>query len=121
MRHAQVEPAAQLTSARTGTVRHRLFLSVPDGALTQLCLATSPKVSVCCRRGRTDRAARPPTRRAGALQVETDDIRGKYFVPIASEGTPSAFGQDAELGRRLWQFTEELLAAKGFALRPWSS
>ncbi|KAG0364844.1 hypothetical protein BC939DRAFT_418123 [Gamsiella multidivaricata] len=57
------------------------------GALTQLYLATSP-------------------------EVESQDIRGRYFIPIANELQPTAYAQDEELQEKLWKFSEELVREK---------
>ncbi|KAG0275389.1 hypothetical protein BGZ96_003820 [Linnemannia gamsii] len=54
------------------------------GALTQLYLATSP-------------------------EVESKDIRGRYFVPIANEIQPSTWARDEELQEKLWTFSENLV------------
>lgn len=32
---------------------------------------------------------------------------GKYFVPIATPATPSAYAQDRELAEQLWKLSEE--------------
>ncbi|BGP30779.1 hypothetical protein JCM10296v2_002536 [Rhodotorula toruloides] len=53
-----------------------------EGAKTQLYLAASPEVS-------------------------EKDYRGKYFVPIATPATPSAYAQDRELAEQLWKLSEE--------------
>ena len=55
-------------------------LSVPDGALTQLFLATSPK-------------------------VESEGIRGRYFVPVAKEIPPNKLVTE-ELAAKLWDWTD---------------
>ena len=74
---------------------HRLFaLSPVQGAMTQLYVATHP-------------------------DIEAKGIVGRYFVPIAKESTTSALGNDGELGKKLWAYTEELLKEKlGDAYKP---
>lgn len=62
-----------------------VFLQPPEGALTSLYLATSP-------------------------EVEAQNIRGKYFHPIAIETKMPAFAEREELQNDLWRFTEELIA-----------
>ncbi|KAG0304244.1 hypothetical protein BGZ98_005756 [Dissophora globulifera] len=57
------------------------------GALTQLYLATSP-------------------------EIEEQDIRGRYFVPIAKEIDPSPYARDEELQEKLWTFSEKLYKDK---------
>ncbi|KAG0215360.1 hypothetical protein BGX28_000100 [Mortierella sp. GBA30] len=57
------------------------------GSLTQLYCATSP-------------------------EIEEKDIRGRYFIPIANELTPSAYAQDEELQEKLWEFSEKLVKEK---------
>ena len=60
-----------------------------DAALTSLFLAVSPAV------------------RAGR-------VSGRYFHPIAREAVPDAHARDAALQTRLWEMTEEFVAARGF-------
>ncbi|KAF9342947.1 hypothetical protein BGX26_006526 [Mortierella sp. AD094] len=57
------------------------------GALTQLYVATSP-------------------------EIVNEDIRGRYFVPIANEIQPSAYAQDEALQEKLWAFSEKLVKEK---------
>ena len=57
-----------------------------DGALTPLFLSTSPT-------------------------VETEDIRGQYYAPIAVPAQPSALGTDIAMAQKLWQQSEQLVAA----------
>ncbi|KAF9128892.1 hypothetical protein BGX30_014149 [Mortierella sp. GBA39] len=57
------------------------------GALTQLYVATSP-------------------------EIESKDIRGRYFVPIANEIQPSAYALDEALQEKLWAFSEKLVKEK---------
>ncbi|KAG0226608.1 hypothetical protein BGW41_004129 [Actinomortierella wolfii] len=74
--------------AKMVAVATNCFAKSPKKAcLTQLYLATSP-------------------------EVETLDIRGRYFVPIAHEIRPHKWAQDAKLQDRLWQFSEELMREK---------
>ncbi|RKO89694.1 hypothetical protein BDK51DRAFT_25331, partial [Blyttiomyces helicus] len=66
-------------------------LAIPpsEGALTSLYLATSP-------------------------DIETNDVRAKYFVPIASERTDlsSEVSKDETLAEKLWAFSEKLVEEK---------
>ncbi|KAF9365448.1 hypothetical protein BGX34_009973 [Mortierella sp. NVP85] len=57
------------------------------GALTQLYLATSP-------------------------QIENNNIRGRFFIPIANEILPSSYARDEELQEKLWDFSEKLVREK---------
>ncbi|KAG0364845.1 hypothetical protein BC939DRAFT_498047 [Gamsiella multidivaricata] len=57
------------------------------GVLTQLYLATSP-------------------------EIESRDIRGRYFIPIANEIQPSSYAHDEELQEKLWAFSEDLVREK---------
>jgi len=61
-----------------------LSLSVDQGALTQLYLATSP-------------------------EIQNKDIRGRYFIPIANEIQPSEYARDEALQEKLWAFSEDLV------------
>ncbi|KAG0325228.1 hypothetical protein BGZ99_000943 [Dissophora globulifera] len=56
-------------------------------ALTQLYLASSP-------------------------EIEEQNIRGRYFIPIANEIEPSAYARDEELQEKLWIFSEKLYKEK---------
>lgn len=58
-----------------------------EACLTPLYLATSPEI------------------------VE-QDIRGRYFIPIANEIQPTYFARDEELQEKLWKFSEELVKEK---------
>ncbi|KAF9369116.1 hypothetical protein CPB97_003899 [Podila verticillata] len=57
------------------------------GALTQLYCATSP-------------------------EIESKDIRGKYFIPIANELDPNPIAFDEDLQERLWSWTENIIREK---------
>ncbi|OAQ32836.1 NAD(P)-binding protein [Linnemannia elongata AG-77] len=57
------------------------------GALTQLYLATSP-------------------------EIESKDIRGRYFIPIANEIKPIHYASDVDLQEALWVFSEKLAKEK---------
>ncbi|KAF9143108.1 hypothetical protein BGX30_001301 [Mortierella sp. GBA39] len=57
------------------------------GALSQLYLATSP-------------------------EVEEQDLRGRYFVPVAKEAKPASLARNEELQEKLWTFSEELVREK---------
>ena len=64
-----------------------LAASPEKGALTQLYLATHP-------------------------DVEKNNIRGEYFIPIAKKSTASAFGRDQKLAEKLWDFSVSLVKEK---------
>ncbi|BGP38625.1 hypothetical protein JCM10450v2_002574 [Rhodotorula kratochvilovae] len=65
-------------------VQHYFLMTPDDGAKTQIYLAASP-------------------------EVDEKDYRGKYFVPIATPATPSAYAQDKELAEQLWKLSEDLI------------
>ncbi|KAF8977587.1 hypothetical protein BGZ46_007258 [Entomortierella lignicola] len=66
----------------------RVFAISPDeGSLTQLYLAASPK-------------------------IEKEDIRGRYFIPVANEILPSPFARDEKLQEELWAYSEKLVHEK---------
>ncbi len=44
-----------------------------------------------------------------ATAPELANVSGKYFQPIAKEGTPIALSSDRELQRRLWEESERLM------------
>lgn len=56
--------------------------SPADGAATALYLATSP-------------------------DVESNDHKGKYFVPIATEHSTSKISQDKDLAKNLWYWCDD--------------
>lgn len=66
-----------------------LTIKSPEGALTQLYLATSK-------------------------EVEEKGIRGKYFVPFGKEADEACSEKalDRELGKRLWEFSEKVVGEK---------
>jgi len=47
-------------------------------------------------------------------KIIQDNVRGEYFVPIARVSHSSAYANDAELAKKLWEFSERLLAEKGY-------
>jgi hypothetical protein len=59
-----------------------LFLNADDGALTQLYVATSPKLA---------------------------GVSGEYFIPTASKGQASALARNETLARLLWEESERLI------------
>ncbi|CAG8523762.1 10976_t:CDS:2, partial [Ambispora leptoticha] len=63
------------------------LMNVEDGSLTSLYAATSP-------------------------EIEKENYRGKYFVPIAELGTPEPFATNQETASRLWKWTKDLLNEK---------
>ncbi|KAK0757367.1 hypothetical protein N5P37_010089 [Trichoderma harzianum] len=44
----------------------------------------------------------------------SDQLNGKYFVPVAKVETPSKFAEDPELATKLWEWTDKEMQAKGF-------
>lgn len=64
-----------------------IMIPTEDGALTQLYLATSPK-------------------------VEEKNIKGKYYVPYASPALPLGVAASKDAPLELWNFTENLLKEK---------
>lgn len=80
--------AATFINGFITVLKEGLMWTSDDGALTQVFLAASSDV------------------------VE-NDIRGKYFHPIATEVTPSPLVTE-ELQKALWKFSEELVAERGF-------
>ncbi|KAG0283100.1 hypothetical protein BGZ96_012534 [Linnemannia gamsii] len=60
---------------------------VERGVLTQLYLATSP-------------------------EIESREIRGRYFGPIANEIEPSTYARDEKLQDELWTYSEKLANEK---------
>ncbi|KAJ3116631.1 hypothetical protein HDU96_009186 [Phlyctochytrium bullatum] len=66
-----------------------LITQPDDGALTQLYCSFSPEI------------------------VEKN-YRGQYFVPTAKLATPSAYALDDALATKLWEWSENIVAQKGF-------
>lgn len=64
-----------------------LALIPAQGALTQLYLCTSP-------------------------EVEQQNIRGEYYIPTAKKASAAGRGQDAELAKKLWDFSVALVKEK---------
>lgn len=58
-----------------------------EGSLTQIFTAVSPR-------------------------IQTEDIRGQYFHPVARINPTSAHGANVTMQKLLWTFTEELLAQR---------
>ncbi|CAG8534876.1 4342_t:CDS:2 [Ambispora leptoticha] len=70
------------------SISNALFAKSPeDGSLNQLYAATSP-------------------------EIEEKNIRGKYFTPYAKISEPNKLAKNEELAKKLWTFTEELVAEK---------
>ncbi|KAI9276394.1 hypothetical protein BY458DRAFT_472631 [Sporodiniella umbellata] len=63
------------------------FVSTENGALTQLYLATSP-------------------------EVEQKEVKGQYYVPIATPSKAKGYTDSKELSLELWNFTEKLIKEK---------
>jgi len=61
--------------------------SPANGSLTTLYVATSP-------------------------DIEANNIRGQYFVPTAKQSQASGKARNAELAKKLWEFSEALIAEK---------
>ncbi|KAI9358005.1 hypothetical protein DFJ73DRAFT_820179 [Zopfochytrium polystomum] len=68
-----------------------LLITPERGSLTQLFLATSPK-------------------------VVSLGIKAQYYVPVAQQGTPSVVARDDALAEELWKWSEATIREKGFAL-----
>ena len=49
---------------------------------------------------------------AAASQVETQGIKGKYFVPYCTVASPNKTGCDLEQAKKLWDWTETVLKEK---------
>jgi NAD(P)-dependent dehydrogenase (short-subunit alcohol dehydrogenase family) len=69
--------------------QHIFYWPNRDAALTVLAPAVSPKIF-------------------------SENIRGKYFVPIARVDPGSKLAQDAELSKKVWDFSEKILKEKGW-------
>ncbi|KAF8977588.1 hypothetical protein BGZ46_007259 [Entomortierella lignicola] len=59
-----------------------------------------------------EKACLTPLYLATSPQVETQDIRGRYFIPIAYEIHPSPYALDETLQEKLWTFSEKLVREK---------
>ncbi|KAK3844474.1 MAG: hypothetical protein J3R72DRAFT_438126 [Linnemannia gamsii] len=68
-------------------VKRAVALSAERAALSQLYCATSP-------------------------EIEENNVRGRYFIPVANEIEPSALARDKELQEKLWAFSEDLVREK---------
>ncbi|KAG0367954.1 hypothetical protein BC939DRAFT_445343 [Gamsiella multidivaricata] len=63
----------------------KMCAATPEiGALNQLYCATSP-------------------------EIEENDLRGRYFVPVGNDCRPSHYALDEELQEKLWAFSEKLM------------
>jgi hypothetical protein len=49
---------------------------------------------------------------ASSPDVESKDQKGKYFVPIATEHSPSKIAEDKDLAKNLWYWCDDK-ATKG--------
>jgi len=68
-----------------GALGYAFAAKTPEnGALTTLYAATSP-------------------------DLDTLDLRGRYFTPYGKDSKPSTFGRDAEMAKRLWDVTQTLV------------
>eukprot|EP01006_Ploeotia_vitrea_P015737 TRINITY_DN45978_c0_g1_i1.p1 TRINITY_DN45978_c0_g1~~TRINITY_DN45978_c0_g1_i1.p1 ORF type:complete len:367 (+),score=24.97 TRINITY_DN45978_c0_g1_i1:39-1139(+) len=81
------DDAGALKTSLLQAVQNTLAYTVEDGAVTQLYLAASP-------------------------EIESKNIRGRYFVPQAVETQPSVTAHDTSMQKGLWAFTEKLIAEK---------
>jgi len=63
------------------------LISSKDGAITQLYLATSP-------------------------EVESNAIKGKYYIPFGVEKEPHQESSSQENQTLLWNYTEDILKEK---------
>ncbi|KAF9921517.1 Short-chain dehydrogenase/reductase 2b [Linnemannia zychae] len=85
-RHAEESMGA--VSGRLSNMAECMFAIKPSqGALTQLYVATSP-------------------------EIERENIRGKYFMPIANEIRPNPISKNLEIQTRLWEVSEQLMREK---------
>jgi hypothetical protein len=50
---------------------------------------------------------------AASRDVRMED-NGAYFTPVGKRTRPSAHGDDPELAKRLWEWTEERLRECGY-------
>ncbi|KAG0376780.1 hypothetical protein BGX24_007223 [Mortierella sp. AD032] len=71
----------------TEKVTRMVAMTPKVGSLTQLYCATSP-------------------------EIENNNVRGRYFIPIANEIQPSALAKDEDLQEKLWAFSEKLMNEK---------
>jgi hypothetical protein len=70
----------------------RFFMMTPyNGALTSLYAATSPN-------------------------IRQENLRGKYFNPIAKVGEVQGFALDDQRAEALWNLSESLLKERGFEI-----
>ncbi|KAJ3104091.1 hypothetical protein HDU97_009540 [Phlyctochytrium planicorne] len=53
---------------------------------------------------------------ATSHEIDTENIDGAYLVPTAEIGKPSALALDAELAKKLWDWSEKIITDKGFSL-----
>ncbi|KAI9272775.1 hypothetical protein BDA99DRAFT_533611 [Phascolomyces articulosus] len=68
-------------------LHNQVAISTEKGALTQLYLATS-------------------------TEVESKNIKGKYYVPYAKPGCPNGYSKSEKNAATLWDFTENILKEK---------
>ena len=58
---------------------------------------------------------KPWTRLDMKADPQVVEVRnGSYYTPVAKEGGQTKFAKDPELARRLWEWTEEQLQARGY-------
>ncbi|KAG0055391.1 hypothetical protein BGZ83_008783 [Gryganskiella cystojenkinii] len=76
--------ADSFASSAFKVVANRILLTPERGALTQLYAATSP-------------------------QIENNDWRGQFFIPIGQKVDPSPLTEDKDLQERLWAYSEDLV------------
>ncbi|KAF9919700.1 hypothetical protein FBU30_010649 [Linnemannia zychae] len=53
---------------------------------------------------------------ATGARIEADDLRGRYFIPIANEIQPNPISEDVQLQEDLWKFSEEA-AREGLGIK----
>lgn len=86
----------------------RFLMTPDDGAKTQIYLAASPEVDE--KDYRCVSLSPPPLVRSSLVSLTRDALcRGKYFIPIATPATPTAYAQDKELAEQLWRLSEDLV------------
>ncbi|TFK69854.1 NAD(P)-binding protein [Pluteus cervinus] len=49
---------------------------------------------------------------ATAEEIEKEDLRGQYFVPLAKHTQPSKQAQNEQLAKELWEFSERVITEK---------
>ena len=71
-------------SSMTKTLADLLLINSFKGALTQLYAAAAP-------------------------EIETENLKGRYFVTYCMLAEPNAVGKDSEMAKKTWSWTEKVL------------